>query len=129
MYKIVCTHIPIQVLNLHTHQAFAQHESALRAHPLSPKRMINGNQPIQVRSENVPPTSIIVQTQDTNQSLEMVVNKRVVEFAIHVLDGFSNDAVVGEERKVGSSGFGEGRRMYTETTKVTDDESEDLSSS
>lgn len=63
-----------------------------------------------------------MKTEDSNQSLYMVVNKCVIEFGISFFEGLRDDTVPRKELEINAGGFAQGRRVDTKPTEISNNE-------
>jgi hypothetical protein len=89
--------------------------------------MIGGNQSIHVSSEHLPTAAIAVEPKNSDQTLDVVVDKRVIEFGIRFFQRMRDDAVFGQEFEIDPSGTAKRSRVDAEPTEVTYDEPERFS--
>jgi hypothetical protein len=88
--------------------------------------MIAWNNWCHVLPQQLPADTVGVKPEETDQTLNVVVDKCVIEFGGCCFQGSSHDAMSWEELEVDSSGLLKGFWVNTEATEITIDEAQDF---
>jgi len=85
--------------------------------------MVNGDHRIHVPPEHLPSTTVMVKSKDPDQALDMVVDERVIESGVRLLQCFCNSAVTREKFKIDACGGADSSRVGADPAEVTYNES------
>lgn len=90
--------------------------------------MVSGDHRLHVPPEHLPSATVVVKSKNSDQTLYVVVDERVIELGVSFLQCFCNNTVIREEFEVDACGGAKSSRVDAEPAEVTHDESQRLAS-
>jgi len=89
--------------------------------------MVDGDYRLHVPPEHLPSATVTVKSKNSDQTLYVIVNERVIELGVSLFQRFRNNTVIGEEFEIDACGGAECSRVDAEPAEVTHDESQRFS--